>query len=252
MNSFIEFSPKQGSLDNSTKIYSPNYNCRKLPIYMVILHYTATQTAQIACDWLCNQVSEVSSHYLITENGHIIQMVDEEKRAWHAGLSSWEGQTDINSCSIGIEIQHTGDVSIAYPDEQITALLSLLEDILSRYQIFPQHILGHSDVAPGRKVDPGSHFPWAKLAEKGYGHYTKPIEICSGERFQIGDAGQHIWDLQSLFVRYGYNLCLNGQYDEHFFHVVKSFQMHYRPQKCDGILDISTIQTLKALIDKLK
>ncbi len=150
---------------------SPNYNDRRngAQADMILIHYTGMPTAKGALERLCDAEAQVSAHYLIEKNGKIWQMVDEDKRAWHAGVSSWQGVTDINSCSIGIELENGGH-EIGYelfPDEQIETLIVLCRDIMTRRNITPQRVIGHEHVAPGRKLDPGPTFPWERLADAG-------------------------------------------------------------------------------------
>ncbi|WP_300015702.1 N-acetylmuramoyl-L-alanine amidase [uncultured Roseobacter sp.] len=146
---------------------SPNFGPRKdgLTPTLVVLHYTAMHTAQAAIDRLCDPAAEVSAHYLICRMGAVIQLIDEEHRAWHAGVGEWRGQTDINSRSIGIELDNGGDHP--FPEPQMAALETLLRAILDRWQITPENVIGHSDMAPVRKIDPGPRFDWARLAWKG-------------------------------------------------------------------------------------
>ena len=232
---------------------SPNFGERKLGIDMLILHYTATKSADEAICWLCNEESQVSAHYLIDEKGKITQMVREADRAWHAGLSSWQGQTDTNSRSIGIEIQHEADAPTPYKKKQINSLIHLTADILKRNPHIPaHHVLGHSDVAVGRKQDPGAWFPWEDLARAGIGLYVRPHPIVPGPFLQLNDQGQPIEALQSMLALYGYGVEINGIYDEHTQKVVKAFQMHFRPEKVDGIADRSTIETLVELLRSIK
>ena len=148
---------------------SPNFGERKEGARpsMILIHYTGMETAEAAFSRLCDPASEVSAHYMIERNGQITQMVDEDKRAWHAGVSLWQGETDINSCSIGIELENKGH-EFGYedfPPAQIKALIALCHDIMTRHEI--KWILGHEDVAPGRKQDPGEKFPWSVLAQHG-------------------------------------------------------------------------------------
>jgi N-acetylmuramoyl-L-alanine amidase len=145
---------------------SPNFNERKLPISMIVLHYTGMPDAQSAIQWLANPESKVSAHYVVTEEGDVVRMVAEDKRAWHAGESYWRGISDVNSASIGIEIVNPGHEwgYREFPDAQIEALIPLVHEIVQRYGITRGNIVGHSDVAPERKLDPGELFPWAKLA----------------------------------------------------------------------------------------
>ena len=146
---------------------SPNFDERCLPVDLLVLHYTGMASGKEALERLCDPVAKVSAHYMIEEGGRIFHLVDEDKRAWHAGVSSWEGETDINSRSIGVELVNGGhDYGLpAYPDKQIRALLYLLEDIIKRWpDLHPSQCVGHSDIAPARKQDPGELFPWQYLA----------------------------------------------------------------------------------------
>jgi len=137
---------------------------------MIIIHYTDMETGKAALERLCDPEFEVSAHYVIEENGDIYQLVEEDQRAWHAGVSEWDGESDINSASIGIELVNPGHSHgyREFPDAQIAALIALTQDIRTRYDISISRILGHSDVAPERKQDPGSLFPW--------GRYRKALE----------------------------------------------------------------------------
>jgi len=145
---------------------SPNWNERKLPVSMVVLHYTGMQSAEAALDRLCDPAAELSAHYMIDEDGTVIRLVDEDKRAWHAGRSYWRGVTDINSASVGIELVNPGHEFGYRPfsDAQIESLVPLLADIVRRHGISPANVIGHSDVAPARKTDPGELFDWDMLA----------------------------------------------------------------------------------------
>src|SRR5690606_17152454 len=138
----------------------------------IILHYTGMQSGAAAEAWLCTAESQVSSHYLVHEDGRVVQMVRESDRAWHAGKSFWQGATDINSQSVGIEIVNPGHEFgyRSFPRRQVVAVIGLCKGIVARHGVPPQRVLAHSDIAPGRKVDPGEKFPWRKLAEAGIGH----------------------------------------------------------------------------------
>ncbi len=148
---------------------SPNFNARKLPVSLIVLHYTGMESGAAALARLRDPAAEVSAHYMVEEDGRIFALVDEDKRAWHAGVSVWRGETDINSASIGIEIVNGGhDHGLPdYPAIQIAAVIELLRDIMARHGIGPEGVVGHSDIAPGRKQDPGEKFPWDKLAVAG-------------------------------------------------------------------------------------
>jgi N-acetylmuramoyl-L-alanine amidase len=217
---------------------------------ILLLHYTGMDDAEKACNWLCAEESKVSCHYLVDESGRIVQMVDEDLRAWHAGVSSWHGETDVNSVSIGIEIQNSGH-SGGYPDfpeAQIKSVVALSQDIVARHCIAPQRVLAHSDVAPARKIDPGEKFPWRLLHENGVGHWVAPARIEDGPVLKIGDQGDEIGTLQSMLQNYGYGLEASGSFDKPTQHVVSAFQRHFRPERVDGIADVSTIATLKDLL----
>ncbi|MCX2721868.1 N-acetylmuramoyl-L-alanine amidase [Roseibium salinum] len=234
---------------------SPNHGERAqgVPIDMVVLHYTGMPTAEAALKRLCDPRAEVSAHYLVDEDGSILQCVPEARRAWHAGRSFWKGETDINSRSIGIEIVNPGHEHgyRAFPEEQVDAVSRLVADVCRRHGIDPWMVLGHSDIAPERKQDPGELFPWIRLAEKNVGVYVEPFPIRSGLLMQEGDSGQPVEALQSMLALYGYDVAITGVFDRRTQLVVAAFQRHFRPQKVDGIADQSTIETLNALLRKL-
>ena len=148
------------------EVPSPNWNERQLPVSMVVLHYTGMESAGAALERLCDPAAEVSAHYLIDEDGTVTRLVDEDKRAWHAGRSYWRGITDINSASVGIELVNPGHEFGYRPfaDAQMEALLPLLSDIKQRHAIAAANVVGHSDIAPARKTDPGELFDWDLLA----------------------------------------------------------------------------------------
>ena len=160
---------------------SPNFGPRRdtLRPDMIVLHYTGMASGAGAEAWLCDPASEVSSHYLVHEDGRIVQMVRESDRAWHAGKSFWRGVTDVNSHSLGIEIVNPGHEFgyRGFPRSQIAAVIELCRGIIARHAILPQRVLAHSDVAVGRKVDPGEKFPWRQLAEAGVGHFVAPPRV---------------------------------------------------------------------------
>jgi len=234
---------------------SPNFGVRsagRTPD-MLVLHYTGMETAEGALDWLCMPESQVSAHYLVHEDGLIVQMVAEAKRAWHAGSSVWKGETDINSASIGIEIVnpgHDGDYS-DFPAPQIAAVVDLCRNCADRWSIPPERVVAHSDIAPMRKADPGEKFPWRSLSDRGVGHWVEPSRAGGGRFLQRGDAGQPIEALQAMLRLYGYGIEVNGRYDDLTAAVVTAFQRHFRPARVDGIADVSTIETLHRLLSTL-
>lgn len=220
---------------------------------MIILHYTGMPTAEGALDWLCREESQVSSHYFVQENGDVVQLVPEARRAWHAGKSSWQGEGDINSLSIGIEIANAGHPGGLpdYPAEQIAAVVELCRDCGHRWAIPPERVLGHSDVAPVRKVDPGEKFPWDVLHRAGIGHWVEPAPIAGGRFFQRGDRGQPVEALQSMLSLYGYATEITSEFCDKTAGDVEAFQRHFRQARVDGIADFSTIDTLHRLLASL-
>ncbi|HLL27120.1 MAG TPA: N-acetylmuramoyl-L-alanine amidase [Xanthobacteraceae bacterium] len=231
---------------------SPNFGDRKggaLPD-LLILHYTGTKTADEALRHLCNPAAEVSSHYLVFEDGGIAQLVPEARRAWHAGVSSWEGTTDINSRSIGIEIANPGH-DFGYPDfppKQIKAVIALCLDIVLRHRIRADRVLAHSDVAPARKQDPGEKFPWRQLHKAGVGHWVMPSRGGKGAALRANDGGAEVFALQEELAAYGYGISPTGEFDQATAEVVTAFQRHFRPARVDGIADASTRITLQKLL----
>lgn len=212
---------------------------------MLLLHYTGMASAAAARDWLCNPQSGVSCHYLIDVNGEITQMVSEDMRAWHAGASCWACETDTNSRSIGIEIHNPGHWLgyVDFPQEQMAAVIALAKDILSRHDISPRNVLAHSDVAPGRKIDPGERFDWRLLHEEGIGHWCPPAELDD----QPLD-GAHIAEVQQLLSDYGYAVPVNGEHDGQTRKVIDAFQRHFRPMLVNGVPDRSTLETARRLV----
>jgi N-acetylmuramoyl-L-alanine amidase len=231
-------------------IASPNQEPRAKPIDMIVLHYTGMVDDDKACSRLCDSQSRVSSHYLIMTGGEILQLVPETQRAWHAGVSSWRGETDINSHSIGIEIANPGH-DFGYPDfprTQIEQTIALCRDIAARRHIAPARIVAHSDVAPSRKRDPGEKFPWAHLAKAGVGLWVEPTAILPGPELVRGDRGEPIRTLQKQLADFGYGLAATGEFDLVTEEVVMAFQRHFRPAQVDGIADHSTLDTLHRLL----
>lgn len=216
---------------NIVKRLSPHFNERACPIDTLIIHYTDMVTAEEALAWLINPASQVSAHYLIDEDGHIYQMVEEVKRAWHAGESFWQGRTDINSCSIGIELANPGHSHghTPFPEAQIDSLIRLACDIQSRWNIPASRILGHSDVAPRRKQDPGHLFPWRLLATENLGLWPlKSNKQCD--------------DVVKGLDQIGYETLSPP-------HALLAFQRHFQPHKIDGVVDTETLCLLQGLLD---
>lgn len=218
----------------------------------VVLHYTGMADGASALAWLCDPGSAVSCHYFVDEDGTIVQLVREARRAWHAGRSWWGGTEDVNSASIGIEIVNGGhDAGVPpFPEEQIRAVIALCHDLAARHAILPERVLAHSDVAPGRKQDPGERFPWGELFASGVGHWV-PERQAAGASLKLGDGGADVEALQSALALYGYRVQSTGIFDDVTRTVVEAFQRHFRPSRVDGIADAGTSATLENLLAAL-
>src|SRR5579862_919245 len=239
----------------SDVIPSPNFGERNQGrgIDMIVLHYTGMPDVEGAIARLCTSGTDVSAHYIVLEDGRIIQCVPEIRRAWHAGVSSWASEDDINSCSIGIEIVNRGhDWGYPeYPLRQIAAVIALCRGIMLRRNVPSHRVLAHSDVAPSRKKDPGEKFPWHSLANSGVGHWVQPAPIVPSEGLKLGTISDDVRNLQQALARYGYGLSMTGKYDTATMEVVTAFQRHFRPARVDGIADHSTLTTLQSLLASL-
>ena len=231
---------------------SPNFGPRATgaAIDMIVLHYTGMPEAETALAWLCDPQSQVSSHYFVFEDGRVIQLVEESERAWHAGVSFWAGETDVNSRSIGIEIVNPGHEFgyREFPHAQIDAIIALCRDIVARRRIPAERVLAHSDVAPGRKQDPGELFPWERLAAEGIGAWVRPAPITPGHVLQLGDEGPEVRSLRAQLRRLGYQAADSDAFDAALETIVAAFQRHFRPIRVDGVADRSTVVTLERLL----
>jgi N-acetylmuramoyl-L-alanine amidase len=226
---------------------SPNHGERKggRTPDSILLHYTGLPSTESALRQLSDPVAQVSAHYLVSEDGCLFQLVPEARRAWHAGRGCWAGEHDMNDVSIGIEIANAGHRGglPPYPLAQIETVIALCQDIIERWHIQPERVLAHSDVSHGRKIDPGEHFPWWKLAKAGIGHYVAPAALEDGRRLLAGD--------EAMLASYGYAVGATGVYDATTESAISAFQRHFRPALVDGIADHSTMTTLRRLIDSL-
>ncbi|HEY2658127.1 MAG TPA: N-acetylmuramoyl-L-alanine amidase [Caulobacteraceae bacterium] len=228
---------------------SPNFDARRAPPDMVVLHYTGMETGEAALARLRDPAAKVSAHYMIEEDGRLYGLVAEERRAWHAGVSFWKGERDINAVSIGIELVNPGH-EFGYrdfPDAQVTALIALLTEIRGRWDIADARILGHSDVAPERKQDPGERFPWKQLAEAGHGLWVEP-PASPGAPLGLGEEGTGVFALQAGLTRLGYDCAPSGHYEPRTATAIAAFQRHWRPALVDGIADGETRARLVHLL----
>ncbi len=232
---------------------SPNFDERTLPISLIVLHYTGMETGDAALDRMCDPAAKVSAHYMVREDGSICQLVDEDKRAWHAGVSEWAGETNINSASIGIEIVNGGhdwpapDGSLpSYPDEQVMTVIGLCKDIMTRHG--PLQLVGHSDIAPARKIDPGEHFPWYGLAAAGLGHMPASV---NDRRilFGPGSRDRGVAIVQRGLAHIGYSARITGVMDKDTKLIIEAVQRRYRPDQIDGIIDVMTMSLIKSLAE---
>lgn len=214
---------------------SPNFDDRTLPITMLVLHYTGMPDAASAIEWMTNPASKVSAHYCVTEDGQVVRMVNEDKRAWHAGVAYWRGITDINSASVGIEIVNPGHEwgYRPFPEEQIAALIPLVSEIVKRYGITRGNIVGHSDVAPARKQDPGELFPWHRLARLRLA-LPRPTKNLMDPHWSDGG-------FLLALERFGYDITDPVA-------AIRAFQRRYRPEMIDGIIDGECRSLLLALL----
>ena len=251
---------------------SPNFNDRKHPIDMLVLHYTGMETGQSALDRMRDEAAGVSAHYMLWEDGRVVQLVGEDKRAWHAGVSKWQGDEDLNSRSIGIEIVNgghdwplEGNVLPPYPEVQIEALIELCTGILERWEIPDSRIVGHSDIAPMRKQDPGEHFPWERLARAGIGLCPQANPTFSptsdakakidkepgliGRGLSRGDAGKSVSRMQTMLADIGYDVPRSEQYDEQTEACVRAFQLRWVQDRVSGEVDLATLQRISIVED---
>ncbi|MDP3382740.1 MAG: N-acetylmuramoyl-L-alanine amidase [Phenylobacterium sp.] len=228
---------------------SPNFNERAGPPDILLLHYTGMESGEAAIARLRDPEAKVSSHYVVEEDGRIFTLVAEERRAWHAGVSFWKGERDINGRSIGIEIVNPGHEFgyRPFPEAQIAAVIALADDIRTRWMIADGDIIGHSDVAPNRKIDPGELFPWKTLAEAGHGLWVEP-DAAPGAPLIEGAEGAGVFALQAGLTRLGYECPPSGQFDAATTTIVRAFQRHWRPHQVDGIADGETRARLIALL----
>jgi N-acetylmuramoyl-L-alanine amidase len=214
---------------------SPNFDTRALPVSMIVLHYTGMQTAEGAIDWLTNPASKVSSHYVVAEDGQVLRLVAEENRAWHAGKSHWRHVDDVNSASVGIEIVNPGHEFgyRPFPEAQIDALIPLVAGIKERHGITRGNVVGHSDIAPARKQDPGELFPWAQLAKLRLALPRPTRNLIDPE---WSDSGFLL-----ALERFGYDVT-----DQ--LAAIVAFQRRFRPELLDGTIDGECRAILLALL----
>jgi N-acetylmuramoyl-L-alanine amidase len=224
---------------------SPNFDERDPAVRLefIVIHYTGMLTREAALQYLCTPAAKVSAHYLIDEDGREFRLVDEKKRAWHAGKSFWRGITDMNSASIGIELVNRGHAFgyTPFPAAQIAALLALLQEITKRHKLKPaKAMLGHADIAPTRKEDPGELFPWQELAREGFGLWP---QIVPDDYAPVKDNEE-----QTLLRALGYDCPESGLYDPATRSALLAFQRRYDPDNLTGTPERETVARLRALL----
>ncbi len=230
----FNFNSKKSNYEDRINGVSPN---------ILLLHYTGMEGMEAARDRLSDPESKVSAHYLVDEDGSVFDLVPEDKRAWHAGLSYWAGESDINSFSIGIEMVNLGHEFgyHSFPDVQMASVKKLCREIMTRHDI--EHVLGHSDVAPERKLDPGELFDWKGLSEYGVGLWAKPshADYTKAELIASND-----FEVAKLFTVFGYNPMAA------FIDTVSAFHRHYYPEIFEsgdeGIVCVETVARILSLI----
>lgn len=228
---------------------SPNHGERQRPVSALVLHYTGMPTEESALELLVSPAAEVSAHYVVAEDGRVLQLVPEARRAWHAGRSFWAGETDLNSASVGIEIVHPGHADPRpYAAQQIAAVIALSRDICARHGIPPERVLAHSDIAPARKQDPGEFFPWDALAEAGVGLFPPDTPGLDATPLTPGAEGPKVTALQRDLAAFGYAVEQTASYDDQTALAVTAFQRHFRPARVDGCADAQTRLALAGLV----
>ena len=227
---------------------SPNHGSRgepphMRPVDMLVLHYTGMQSAAAALDRLCDPAAQVSAHYVVEEDGTLWRLVPEARRAFHAGVSCWQGESNLNHVSIGVEIVNPGHEwgYRAFPEPQMAAVEALCRDILSRHRIPPYRVVGHSDIAPDRKSDPGELFDWPRLARAGIGLWPSPAPGLARRRGHGVGVVQRAAGLADL-ARIGY--CVSPGTEQV---ALAAFQRRFRPERWDGLLDGETSARLAEL-----
>jgi N-acetylmuramoyl-L-alanine amidase len=256
---------------------SPNFDERGRAIDLLILHYTGMETAEIAIDRLRDQdpragvyalpgetpedpsaaLGRVSAHYVVEEGGRILRLVADDKRAWHAGAGEWAGESDLNARAIGVEIVNGGhDFGLPdYPDRQIAAVIELVADITARHRLRAHQVVGHSDVAPARKADPGEKFPWKALASARLALWPRTQAVgaaSSADGLSPGDGGPRVRQLQAMLAEIGYGLSETGEYDADTEMVVRAFQRRFRPIAITGEADPETTALATDILDQTR
>ena len=232
---------------------SPNHDTRPVgvPIDILILHYTGMKTAQEAIDRLRDRSAAVSAHYVVDEDGFVLRLVPEDRRAWHAGTSFWRGHHSLNDRSVGIEIVNPGHEwgYRDFPVLQVAAVCDLCLSILSRHPIEARNVIGHSDAAPARKEDPGERFDWEQMARNGVGLFPRDVpDLGTGNPLRDAVA---LRPVRAGLAEIGYDVAPEGALDPALSAVLRAFQRHWRPETVNGQADSGTVTRLGAVVQLL-
>ena len=244
---------------------SPNFNDRRSNnIEIIVIHYTALESTSNSLKYLCSKKNKVSSHYLISQRGKIYSLVSEKKRAWHAGKSYWRGNTDINSISIGIELDYSNsETNNKFSLKLNSALIFLLKKLLKKYKIRNENILGHSDIAPYRKIDPGKHFPWKMLEEKKLSYRLQLInrsditKTLMKKWFHINKFNSIKKKILFMLNYIGYDISLAIKNKIYFNQLIDAYSSHYKIYKNyyynkKKIFDVIEVHFLNIILTKNK
>lgn len=234
---------------------SPNFNDRpeKASVDILVMHYTGMKTADAALQRMLDPTAEVSAHYMVYEDGKVISLVDEEKRAWHAGISCWRGIASLNDISVGIEIVNTGHEFgyVPFPDKQMESVKKLAKEIMERHGIEARNVVGHSDIAPSRKEDPGELFDWQALAEEGVGLWPDVKKVWRGSDVLVepGKEDVDVARIQKMLSDYGYHIRVDGYFGSKTEDVIKAYKRHFVPEQLNVCWDKLAEERLKKLLD---
>ena len=225
---------------NYNEELSPNFSKRNEKIKYIIIHYTGTRSLQEALNIFKDKNSQVSCHWLISKRGKLYKIVDEKNVAWHAGVSYWKGERKLNNNSIGIELDNIGhglNYKI-FSNTQMNVLEKLLKLLFKKYNIKKQNVLGHSDIAPDRKLDPGELFKWDRLAKKNLAYYPFVKKNTFNKFFfKLGDKSKEIKKIKLKLIKIGYKCSQDNNFDIYLKLLVEAFQRRFLPEKINGIID---------------